>query len=57
MYILLDKINNDLYFKGIDEIYNKPSFTYYMENAIRVNEDEAIMLSQQYNLEIIKINQ
>lgn len=57
MYILIDTLTKELYFKGIDEIHSKPSFTYYMKNAIRVNEDEARMLAQQYNLKIIKIEE
>lgn len=57
MYVLMNN-NKKLYFKGIDTCYNRPSFTYYYDNALRVKtEDEARMLADEYDLNIIKIKE
>lgn len=53
MYVLMDNLIKKMYFKGIDKIYNRESYTYYIDNALKIETlDEARMLADMYNLSI-----
>ena len=56
MYILIDNITRKMFFKGIDDVYNRPAFTFYMKDALVLDsEEESVKLADEYNLTIKRV--
>lgn len=56
MFVLIDNLTRKMFFKGIDNVYNRPSFTFYMKDALIVDtEEEAMKLVDEYNLTLKRV--
>lgn len=56
-YILQDKLDSRLYYKGLDEVSGRPAFTADECRSPVFNESEANILEVNHNLKRININE